>query len=119
MAGEKCDFYIGNPTGKSWYGSTIDQSIEMRFAKKELIQRGAIAIECGAHHGAQTILLSLWVGDDGKVIVIEPMPDNVAILRKRLMPLLPVRSTCCKEGVGARRRCRGGIGMRRAGCAGG
>src|SRR5271169_29111 len=36
-----------------------------------------------------------------------------------LMPLLPVRSTYCKGEAGAQRRCRGGIGMRHAGCAGG
>ena len=36
-----------------------------------------------------------------------------------LMPLLPVRSTSCKREAGARRRCRGGIGMRHVGCAGG
>jgi len=35
-----------------------------------------------------------------------------------LMPLLPVRSTSCKGEAGARRRCRGGIGMRHGGCAG-
>jgi hypothetical protein len=38
---------------------------------------------------------------------------------KSLMPLLPVKSTCCKGRVGAQWRCRRGIGMRRAGCAGG
>ena len=36
-----------------------------------------------------------------------------------LMPLLPARSIFCKGEAGARRQCRGGIGMRRAGCAGG
>jgi FkbM family methyltransferase len=88
QCGEKFDFYIGNPTGKSWYGSTNDEiddeNIEMNFTKKELINPGAIVIECGAHHGAFTILLSRWVGDDGQVIVIEPMPDNVEIIHKNI-----------------------------------
>jgi hypothetical protein len=34
-----------------------------------------------------------------------------------LMPLLPVRSRSCKGQAGGRRRCRAGIGMRRAGFA--
>ena len=110
VAGEKYDFYIGNPTGKSWYGSTIDQSIEMRFAKKELIHRGAVAIECGAHHGAQTILLSRWVGDDGKVIVVEPMPDNVAILRKNIELNALRNVTLLEKAAGPH---RGYISMRR------
>ena len=85
VAGDQFSFYIGNPTGKSWYGSTIKtEHIEMQFVKKELIQPGAVAIECGAHHGSDSILLSRWVGDTGKVIVVEPMPDNVAILRQNI-----------------------------------
>src|ERR1700747_3772708 len=80
VAGEKCCFYIGNPTGKSWYGSIKADRLEMEFVKKELIQPGAVAIECGAHHGADSILLSRWVGGSGKVVVLEPMPDNAAIL---------------------------------------
>jgi uncharacterized protein YcbK (DUF882 family) len=36
-----------------------------------------------------------------------------------LMPLLPVRPTCCKGEAGAQWRCRGGIGMLHAGCADG
>jgi len=38
--------------------------------------------------------------------------------QQSLMPLLPVRSTYCKGEAGARRRYRGGIGRRHAGCAG-
>jgi hypothetical protein len=45
-------------------------------------------------------------------------PEN-SYLNKSLMPLLPVRSTYCKGEAGAQRRCRGGIGMRHAECAGG
>src|SRR5271167_4469919 len=54
VAGERHSFYIGSPTGKSWYGNPTDQSIEMQFVKKELIRPGTVVIECGAHHGAQS-----------------------------------------------------------------
>jgi Protein-L-isoaspartate(D-aspartate) O-methyltransferase (PCMT) len=83
VSGEKFDFYIGNPTGKSWYGSKTEDK-EMEFTKKELLNPGAIVIECGANHGFDTVLLSRWVGDEGKVIAVEPLPDNVAILRKNI-----------------------------------
>jgi FkbM family methyltransferase len=84
VAGEFHQFYLGSPTGKSWYGSAVDPSHEMTFMKREIIKPGWTVIECGAHHGAQTILLSRWVGDDGRVIAIEPIPENVEILRQNI-----------------------------------
>ena len=91
VLGEKIDFFVGNPTGKSWYdggdtwydGSTTPDE-EMKFVRNELVHPGAVVIECGAHHGFTTILLSRWVGDDGKVIAVEPIPDNAAIIRKNV-----------------------------------
>ena|SRR5271165_4203581 len=56
----------------------------MQFVRDQLIEPGMTVIECGAHHGAQTILLSRWVGVSGKVIAIEPIPENVAILQKNI-----------------------------------
>ncbi len=84
VAGEKHLFYIGNVTGKSWYNSKTDLSPEMTFVGRELVKPGGIVIECGAHHGAQSILLSRWVGTRGKVVAIEPVSENVAILRKNI-----------------------------------
>lgn len=84
VAGEKYHFYIGSPVGKSWYNSKIDNSYEMEFVRRHLVRPGAVVIECGAHHGAQSILLSRWVGPQGKVLAIEPMPENVSILNKNI-----------------------------------
>jgi FkbM family methyltransferase len=84
VAGEKYQFYIGSVTGKSWYSNKTDASYEMTFVRNELIKSGGVVIECGAHHGAQSILLSRWVGSNGKVIVVEPMPENVAILKRNV-----------------------------------
>src|ERR1700730_4742557 len=71
VAGELHQFYLGSVTGKSWYGSAVDPSYEMTFLKREIVRPGWTVIECGAHHGAQTILLSRWVGDKGRVVAIE------------------------------------------------
>jgi FkbM family methyltransferase len=84
VAGEKYQFYIGNVTGKSWYNDKTDVSYEMTFVKNRLIKPGDVVIECGAHHGAQTILLSRWVGNHGKVIAIEPIPENITILKRNI-----------------------------------
>ena len=87
VIGEKYLFFIANVTGKSWYGAKTDASHEMTFVKHNLVKPGDVVIECGGHHGAQTILLSRWVGDDGKVIVVEPIPENVAIAA-------PIKTVC-------------------------
>jgi FkbM family methyltransferase len=84
VVGEKYQFYIGSVTGKSWYSSKIDLSKEMDFLKRHLVKPGTVVIECGAHHGAQSILLSRWVGPQGKVVAIEPMQENLSILRKNI-----------------------------------
>jgi hypothetical protein len=53
------------------------------------------------------------------VIFTNKFVEVANICAESLMPLLPVKSTCCKGEGGARRRCRGGIGMRHVGCADG
>jgi FkbM family methyltransferase len=84
VAGEAHRFYIGSVTGKSWYNFRNDPCHEMAFVKHHFMRPGAVVIECGAHHGAQTILLSRWVGDTGRVIAVEPMPENLSILRRNI-----------------------------------
>jgi FkbM family methyltransferase len=84
-AGEKYLFYVGSPQGKSWYGNAEDlRCIEMEFTRDHLIRPGGIVIECGAHHGCHSILLSRWVGEGGKVVVVEPMPENIAIIKRNI-----------------------------------
>jgi len=84
VAGESCQFYLGNVVGKRWYGRPADACEEMRFIRGNLVKPGSVVLECGAHHGAHTILLSKWVGDQGKVIAVEPMPENAAIIRRNI-----------------------------------
>src|SRR6516165_3725726 len=84
VVGEKYSFYIGSVTGKSWYSSKTDVSIEMNFVKREMIKPGDVVIECCAHHGTQTISISRWVGSKGKVIVTKPIPENIASLQRNV-----------------------------------
>lgn len=58
--------------------------LEMRFIRDHLIQSGDVILDCGAHHGRSSIILSNWVGDKGKVVAFEPHPKNVEILQKNI-----------------------------------
>lgn len=56
--------------------------------KKELFYKtkaGDYIAEMGAYMGHYTIYLSEKVGENGKVIAIEPMPDNLKILKKNVV----------------------------------
>jgi FkbM family methyltransferase len=49
-----------------------------------MIETGDIILECGGHHGCTAILLSKWVGENGRVVTFEPDPRSVAILNKNV-----------------------------------
>ena len=80
------DFYVGNRVGRDWYDlhCTDPVWVELRFIRDHLIQEGDVVLECGAHHGCTTAVLSHWVGDKGKVVAFEPVPKNCDIIRKQI-----------------------------------
>lgn len=45
---------------------------------------GDVAVEMGAFRGYFILRLCEWVGESGRVVAIEPMPDNIRILKKNL-----------------------------------
>lgn len=51
---------------------------------RALIPVGGHVIDAGANIGYLTRLFSEWVGADGRVLSIEPMPDTCAILRETI-----------------------------------
>ena len=50
-----------------------------------LIKPGDIVLDIGANIGLYTLFLSSAVGKDGKVIAVEPDPENVKILKNNLV----------------------------------
>ena len=79
------DFFVGDSTGKKWYSkNTTSETPEMDALHSLLIKPGDTVLECGAHHGYLTLLLSSWVGDQGKVIAFEPSETSFDILKKNI-----------------------------------
>lgn len=87
VEGVAFDFFVGDLEGQQWYDlqSTDPVWVEMRFLRDHLIQPGDVVFEAGAHHGCTTILLSRWVGDQGKVFAFEPHPGNGEIIRRNIL----------------------------------
>lgn len=80
------DFVIGDSEGQQWYDSSPQNQVEplnpeFQFIK-QLTQPGDIVFECGTHHGLTAMLLSKWVGDEGKIVSFEINQHNAAIARK-------------------------------------
>ena len=81
----RCKFFISNPTARVWYGEgSSSSSIELRFVRDHILKPGTKVIECGVHHGLETILLSRWVGRDGIVYACEAMPENIKVIERNL-----------------------------------
>jgi FkbM family methyltransferase len=84
VEGERITFFIGDPTGDSWYNNQNDSNAEIRYIKEFLEHTNhSCIIECGSHHGMTTILLSKWA-KNGTIYAFEPVPGNVDILRKNI-----------------------------------
>lgn len=91
-------FLIGDLTGEMWYGKTSElqsfqtsseskkkkKVLEMDFVQQKMIKPRDIVFECGAHHGWMSILLSNWVGKEGKLVTFEAYSKNFNILRSNL-----------------------------------
>lgn len=79
-------FHVRDQHSRLWYDlhATDPVWLEMRFIRDQLLKHGDIAIECGSHHGATTILLSRWVGPGGKVYAYEPGGTNFGVLVENL-----------------------------------
>src|SRR5262249_4812985 len=50
----------------------------------KMMARGMTVVDVGAHVGIYSLVASRRVGDNGKVIAIEPSPANAALLRRHL-----------------------------------
>lgn len=88
IEGISFDFIIGDLEAEDWYASErtrhLNTHLEMRFLKEKIIAPGDIIFECGTHHGMTAILLSKWVGNEGKIVSFEIFPQNAEIAVKNI-----------------------------------
>jgi FkbM family methyltransferase len=64
-----------------WLGSF--ETDKMRLLQKT-IQPNAVVFDIGAHVGYYTLLASQSVGEHGRVIAFEPVPQNISYLQKHM-----------------------------------
>jgi len=65
----------------------IEGGLKYKGPRKEMfytVKDGDYIAEMGAYMGHYTLYLSKKVGDKGKVIAIEPLPDNLKVLQKNI-----------------------------------
>jgi FkbM family methyltransferase len=79
IAGIEFCFWVADSTGKEWYEPTEHESYSEHTQTARLIKRGDAVLEIGTHHGFTMMLLSKLVGDEGRVLGVEPSPHNAMI----------------------------------------
>jgi FkbM family methyltransferase len=82
------DFVIGDSEAQQWYDSSPQNQVESLNPEckfiKQLTKPGDIVFECGTHHGLSAMLLSKWVGTEGKIVTFEINQHNAAIARQNI-----------------------------------
>lgn len=88
VEGVSFDFVVGDIESEDWYVSDgtkdLSTNLEMRFLKQKIVAPGDIIFECGTHHGMTAIILSNWIGNEGKIVSFEIFPKNVEIAVKNI-----------------------------------
>jgi FkbM family methyltransferase len=71
----------GSTTHGAWLG-TYEAEKQAAIARR--LRRGSALYDVGANVGVYTLLASKRVGDAGHVVAFEPLPENLAFLRRHL-----------------------------------
>jgi FkbM family methyltransferase len=105
IEGVSFDFWIADAEGRDWYDTSCTDPtwIEMRFLKDNMLEPGDVVFECGSHHGCTTILLSNWVGAQGKVVAFEALPRNCDILERNMAQNSISNVTLERKAVGSQK----------------
>lgn len=62
----------------------IEQYRDDIYQKRYRITKGDVIMDVGAHIGTFTVRAAAAVGPEGKIVAIEPEPDNLSLLRKNI-----------------------------------
>lgn len=71
----------------SRYRSFVYGTWEPAVAKAvgEIVRKGMTVIDVGAHHGYYSLYFAKCVGPTGRVFSFEPVPENLALLRRNIL----------------------------------
>lgn len=72
---------VGSGTHGCWLGS---YEYEKQRTFEETVERGFVVFDIGAHVGFYTLLASVLVGPEGRVVAFEALPRNLRYLRAHL-----------------------------------
>lgn len=72
---------VGSSQHGCWLGS---YEAEQTFRFASLLDRGQVVYDIGAHVGWYTAIASRLVGEGGTVVAFEPLPENLAYLRRHV-----------------------------------
>ncbi|MGO9084575.1 MAG: FkbM family methyltransferase [Candidatus Sulfotelmatobacter sp.] len=101
VEGEPIPFYIGDATGKLWYGRSKVTSPELPFIRNNMISPGDLVFDVGSHHGFYAVYMARRAA---RVIAIEPNPHNMTLLQKNIalncLNNVTVRQTAVGDSVG-------------------
>ena len=61
-----------------------EQYVEAAYEKNYTLKKGDVVIDIGANIGTFSIKAAKIVGDEGKIIAIEPAPGNLEFLRRNV-----------------------------------
>lgn len=81
--GEHFRFYVGDRVSESWFKSGWDWT-EIEFLKDNVVEKGDVILEAGAHHGELMLFLSRWVGPEGHITTFDPVPLNTDVIATNL-----------------------------------
>lgn len=74
-------FYIGNHQGDAWYNPPKPYALlEYRWVLDNIAIEGKRIIDAGAHHGHYAVIFK----GASKLLCIEPVAENIAILEKNM-----------------------------------
>lgn len=79
------------------YGAFEEREIELLCS---FVRPGDCVLDVGANIGLYSLALSRAVGPHGRVIAVEPDPDNLALLRRNLLSNECVNVTVVEEALG-------------------
>ncbi|MGH9359096.1 MAG: FkbM family methyltransferase [Terriglobia bacterium] len=82
----------GKLRGKKWIAGSSDHGCWLgsyehaqRRLFEDIVERGSVVFDIGAHAGFYTLLASTVAGPSGRVFAFEPSPSNMLFLKRHLL----------------------------------